>query len=183
MKTTSSRKMASRLPVLGWREWLALPEFGVPAIKVKVDTGARSSALHAHNLRMVQRGGEEYALFEVRPLQRKSTPSYEVEAVVVDRRKVTSSGGHQEIRPVIVVDIEIMGNRWPISDAPGPSGDSSPVRCRSGPLLSGRALADERSLRFRYRRPFFVAQMIASVLLATPMRRHIRCSTRNISRF
>ncbi len=114
MKTTSSRKMASRLPVLGWREWLALPEFGVPAIKVKVDTGARSSALHAHNLRMVQRGGEEYALFEVRPLQRKSTPSYEVEAVVVDRRKVTSSGGHQEIRPVIVVDIEIMGNRWPI---------------------------------------------------------------------
>lgn len=114
MKTTSSRKMASRLPVLGWREWLALPEFGVPAIKVKVDTGARSSALHAHNLRMVQRGGEEYALFEVRPLQRKSTPSYEVEAVVVDRRKVTSSGGHQEIRPVIVVDVEIMGNRWPI---------------------------------------------------------------------
>ena len=106
--------MASRLPVLGWREWLALPEFGVPAIKVKVDTGARSSALHAHNLRMVQRGGEECALFEVRPLQRKSTPSYEVEAVVVDRRKVTSSGGHQEIRPVIVVDVEIMGNRWPI---------------------------------------------------------------------
>ena len=114
MKTTSSRKMASRLPVLGWREWLALPEFGVPAIKVKVDTGARSSALHAHNLRLVQRGGEEYALFEVRPLQRKSTPSYEVEAVVVDRRKVTSSGGHQEIRPVIVVEVEIMGNRWPI---------------------------------------------------------------------
>lgn len=106
--------MASRPPVLGWREWLALPEFGVPAIKVKVDTGARSSALHAHNLRLVQRGGEEYALFEVRPLQRKSTPSYEVEAVVVDRRKVTSSGGHQEIRPVIVVDVEIMGNRWPI---------------------------------------------------------------------
>ena len=106
--------MASRPPVLGWREWLALPEFGVPAIKVKVDTGARSSALHAHNLRMVQRGGEAYALFEVRPLQRKSTPSYEVEAVVVDRRKVTSSGGHQEIRPVIVVDVEIMGNRWPI---------------------------------------------------------------------
>ena len=100
--------------MLGWREWLALPEFGVPAIKAKVDTGARSSALHAHNLRMVMRSGEEYALFEVHPQQRKSTPSYGVEARVLDRRKVTSSGGHQEDRPVIVVDIEIMGKRWPI---------------------------------------------------------------------
>lgn len=114
MKTTTPRKKGKQLQVLGWREWLALPQFGVPAIKAKVDTGARSSALHAHNLRTISRDAEEYALFEVHPLQRRSDPSHEVEGRVVDRRKVTSSGGHQEIRPVIVIDVEIMGQRWPI---------------------------------------------------------------------
>lgn len=114
MKSAAHQPIGNRLPVLGWREWLALPELGVSAIKVKVDTGARSSALHAHGLRFTQRDGEQYAVFEIRPLQRKSTPSFSVEAQVIDRRKVTSSGGHQEIRPVIVVEIEIMDHRWPI---------------------------------------------------------------------
>ncbi|NNC41286.1 MAG: ATP-dependent zinc protease [Acidimicrobiia bacterium] len=114
MSPSASDARHSRLPVIGWREWLAIPQFGVAAIKAKIDTGARSSALHAHGLSFVERDGQELALFEIHPIQRKSSPSYPVEATVIDRRKVTSSGGHQEIRPVIAVEVEFMDRRWPI---------------------------------------------------------------------
>ena len=114
MRSSASDPRQSRLPVVGWREWLAIPPFGVATIKAKIDTGARSSALHAHGLRFTERDGEEFALFEIHPIQRKSFPSYPVEAAVIDRRKVTSSGGHHEVRPVIVVEVEFMDNRWPI---------------------------------------------------------------------
>lgn len=114
MKPAASRPDKSRLPVLGWREWLAIPELGVSAIKAKVDTGARSSALHAHGLQFTERDGEQYALFEIHPLQRKSAPSHLVEAQVIGHRQVTSSGGHQEVRPVIIVEIGLMDRSWPI---------------------------------------------------------------------
>ena len=58
--------------------------------------------------------GVEIALFEIHPVQRKSAPSLSVEAVVVDRRKITSSGGQQEIRPVIIAQVELMDRKWPI---------------------------------------------------------------------
>jgi len=115
MKSSERQTKTSRdLPVIGWREWLALPDFGIAAVKAKVDTGARSSALHAHGLRFEMRDGVEIALFEIHPVQRKSTPSLSVEAVVVDRRRITSSGGQQEIRPVIIAQVELMERKWPI---------------------------------------------------------------------
>ncbi len=102
------------LQIIGWREWIRLPVLSVPAIKAKVDTGARSSALHAYGLRIERQAGEEIAVFDIHPLQRRSSPSIRVEAVVVDHRKITSSGGHHEIRPVIVTDLELMDQIWPI---------------------------------------------------------------------
>lgn len=112
--TERQTRTSGGLPVIGWREWLALPDFGIAAVKAKVDTGARSSALHAHGLSFEMRDGEEMALFEIHPVQRKPAPSFCVEAVVVDRRRVTSSGGQQEIRPVIIAQVELMDRKWPI---------------------------------------------------------------------
>lgn len=102
------------LQIIGWREWIGLPVLGVPAIKAKVDTGARSSALHAYGLRIERREGEEIAVFDIHPLQRRSSPSIRVEAVVVDHRKITSSGGHHETRPVVVTNLDLMDQVWPI---------------------------------------------------------------------
>ena len=116
--STSAKKRPTRtrkaLPTIGWREWLALPDFDIDAIKAKVDTGARSSALHAHGLRIEGRAGGEYALFDIHPIQRRSVPSRSVEALVIDHRTVTSSGGQRELRPVIVTDVEMMGRRFSI---------------------------------------------------------------------
>ncbi len=106
--------MARTLRTIGWREWVALPSFGIDAIKAKVDTGARSSALHAHGLRIEQRNGVDVATFAIHPRQRSASPSHSVEAPVAGWRHVTSSGGHRELRPVIVTTVELMAIEWPI---------------------------------------------------------------------
>lgn len=101
-------------PTIGWREWVALPELGVDAMKVKVDTGARSSALHAFDLRSFERSGAEYVRFTIHPRQRDSTISIDAECQVVARRWVTTSSGHRTRRPVIRTSVELFGQTWPI---------------------------------------------------------------------
>ena len=101
-------------PPLGWREWIALPGLGVPALKAKVDTGARTSAIHAHDVRRFQRKGALWLRFEVYPLQGKSTPEIVCEAPVVDERTVTDSGGHREKRFVIETDFRLGDQQYPI---------------------------------------------------------------------
>ncbi len=86
---------------VGWREWVALPEFGVSAIKVKVDTGAASSSLHAFHLERFTHSGRERVRFEIHPRQRSTYASVWVEADVVDERQVRNPGGRSETRPVI----------------------------------------------------------------------------------
>lgn len=106
--------MAHRAEVVGWREWIALPDLGVDAIKVKVDTGARSSALHAFDLESFEAGGSEYVRFSVHPVQRDNRRSIEVEAPVAGRRWVRSSSGHRQMRPVIRTRVQLLGQTWPI---------------------------------------------------------------------
>ncbi|MGI9415834.1 MAG: ATP-dependent zinc protease family protein [Hyphomicrobiales bacterium] len=106
-------KRASRL-VVGWREWIALPELGIDAIKVKVDTGARTSALHAFRIKTFDQDGQRRVRFQVHPLQRRKRPSIECEADVIDERRVTSSNGQKELRLVIRTPVEIAGRTWPI---------------------------------------------------------------------
>jgi hypothetical protein len=107
-------KKKRTLPTIGWREWIALPAFGVDAIKVKVDTGARSSALHAFNLHLFEQDGARWARFVVQPLQDSAGSAVEITAPLIGERTVRSSNGRPEKRPVISTDVELMGQRWPI---------------------------------------------------------------------
>lgn len=100
--------------VLGWREWVSLPDFGVRTIKAKLDTGARTSSLHAFKLKRYTRDGVTMARFEVHPVQRSDAASVEVEAEVVDEREVRNSGGQIETRPVIVTTLQIGDARWEV---------------------------------------------------------------------
>lgn len=102
------------LPVVGWREWVALPDLGVLAMKAKVDTGARSSSLHAFNIESFQRGGRTFVRFGISPLQRTAFGRVEAEAEVLEHRRVKSSTGHTHERPVIVTTLALLGREWPI---------------------------------------------------------------------
>lgn len=99
---------------LGWREWAQLPQLGVQAIKAKLDTGARTSALHAFGLKPFERDGIAMVRFTIHPLQRSSGSAVSVEAALADERRVRSSDGRAELRPVIETDLQLGGERWPI---------------------------------------------------------------------
>ncbi|MEZ4387164.1 MAG: ATP-dependent zinc protease [Candidatus Krumholzibacteriia bacterium] len=100
------------LPVIGWREWVGLPDLGIPAIKVKVDTGARSSSLHAFDLERFTRDGEDWVRFQVHPVQRKRVRTVVAEARVLEYRSVRSSNGKSAQRPVILTGVSLLGGTW-----------------------------------------------------------------------
>ena len=100
---------AQDLPTIGWREWLALPELGIDAVKAKVDTGARSSALHAFDIEEFVSDGKPMIRFKVHPLQRDTTTTVEGVAELIERREVRSSHGHATLRPVIRTTMLLAG--------------------------------------------------------------------------
>jgi hypothetical protein len=98
-----------RRKTIGWREWVQLPEFGVTEMKVKVDTGADSSSLHAFNMERFSRDDGEWVRFEIHPRQRSRKPAIVCEALVVKERKVKNPGGRTELRPVIRTSLIVAG--------------------------------------------------------------------------
>lgn len=100
--------------IIGWREWVALPALHVPRIKAKIDTGARSSSLHAHDIEYFRRRGQEWVRFEIHPMQRAKRPRIIAEEELFEMRKVKSSGGHVTLRPVIMTTVEVLGRSWEI---------------------------------------------------------------------
>lgn len=91
----------TELSRLGWREWTALPDLNIPLIKAKVDTGARSSALHAFMVDPYKRGGSHWIMFAIHPYQNRTDIIVECHAPVHDKRVVSDSGGHRNRRYVI----------------------------------------------------------------------------------
>lgn len=116
MSETSTKiiKRTRKYPIIGWREWVSFPSLNISQIKAKIDTGARTSALHAFSLRIFQENGISKIMFDIHPLQHNVTKVITCTAEVVDKRLVTDSGGHEEERYVIMTPITIAGQTWPI---------------------------------------------------------------------
>ena len=89
--------------VAGWREWVSLPGAGVPWIKAKLDTGARSSSVHAYDVTIAGEGSAERVRFRLQPWQESRDDSVVVECPIHDRRRVRSSSGHVEERIVVIM--------------------------------------------------------------------------------
>lgn len=109
VKTAKKRRTKRQAVVAGWREWAAIPEFDVRAIKVKLDTGARTSALHAWNIRPFERDGEDWVSFELHPVQRNNAVRIPCEAPIIGRRSVRSTSGKAETRYVIRTTVMLGG--------------------------------------------------------------------------
>lgn len=111
MRTHHPNENDKRL--LGWREWVRLDGLGLPPIKAKIDTGARSSALHAFGEEIFELDGRQWVRFNINPRQRDSQ-LFQVESPVIDYRYVTNSGGHRQKRYVIETLVTLGDDSWPI---------------------------------------------------------------------
>jgi len=126
---------------IGWREWVSLPELSIPAIKAKVDTGARTSALHAFSLVTFEDRGRQKVKFHIHPLQNRRDVVVRCIADVIDRRRVVDSGGHSELRYVIRTQVRIGAQHlWSVEMT---LTDRDTMRFR---MLLGRSAIFERAL-------------------------------------
>ncbi|MBS8229221.1 30S ribosomal protein S6--L-glutamate ligase [Vannielia litorea] len=98
----------------GWEEWISLPGLGVPALRAKVDTGARTSALHAFDIETFGPSARPKVRFTVHPIPGRDDLVIPCSAPISDRREVTSSNGEKELRYVIETTLEVAGQSWPI---------------------------------------------------------------------
>lgn len=107
MATERPKRKVKELPVIGWREWVSLPDLGVGTLRAKIDTGARTAALHAFGLETFDKDGVTHARFVVHPDHKQPGPAVVTEAPIVDERTIRNSGGAAEDRLVIATTIVI----------------------------------------------------------------------------
>ncbi len=110
----TKKKPRKQLKTIGWREWVALPDLGIRKIKAKVDTGARTSALHAFALHAFKEDGKDKIRFDIHPVQHNVMEMVTCVADIIDKRWVTDSGGHREERFVILTPLVIGKRKIPI---------------------------------------------------------------------
>ena len=101
-------------PKLGWKEWASLPQLQVPLVRCKVDTGARTSALHAFYIEQFSENGVQRVRFGLHPEQDNTRTEIHCVADIIDTRSVTNSGGHSEQRVVIQTQVVLGKASWPI---------------------------------------------------------------------
>lgn len=109
MKSDKSERI-----IVGWREWVSLPDLNLNHIKAKIDTGARTSALHAFSVKGYTKKGVHRVKFLIHPYQNRKDIVKECDARIVDRRMVSDSGGHKEKRYVILTTLVIGIEAWDI---------------------------------------------------------------------
>jgi hypothetical protein len=112
--TAPDKSKAKAFLIIGWRETVALPQLGIGKIKAKIDTGARTSALHAFHIRTSDRQGKKIVHFQVHPLQRNSKTTVSAEAELLEYREVRNSGGAAQLRPVILTEVQLGREKWKI---------------------------------------------------------------------
>jgi len=100
--------------LIGWREWVVFPDFEGALVKAKIDTGARTSAIHAVNVEAIERDGQTYISFIIHPNQKDTENTVECIAPLVERREITDSGGHVEQRFIVSANVQLGGQTWPI---------------------------------------------------------------------
>lgn len=105
------KEVNSESKIIGWREWASLTDLGILAIKGKIDTGAKTSSLHAFDIHVVESGVKPLVSFKVNPIQNDTSFVVQCTAPLVDRRYVTDSGGHKEERFVIRTTLVIAGKK------------------------------------------------------------------------
>ncbi|MFP6765436.1 MAG: ATP-dependent zinc protease [Planctomycetaceae bacterium] len=137
--STDQNSTDSQLKTVGWREWLELPDLGIPHIKAKIDTGAQTSSLHATEVETFDRDGCTCVRFTTVPLQ-NDPHTVQCEAELRGLRSVRSSDGQSSQRPVIVTTIQLFGESHRVEV-------TLADRTRMGfPMLLGRTALEDRFL-------------------------------------
>jgi len=143
----------NKLLTFGWREWVQLPALGLRNIKAKVDTGARTSALHAFEVSPFEENGQKRVRFKIHPNQRDSETVVVCVSDVIDERVVRDSGGHREKRWVIETPVAIGKHAWSIELTLTARDDMMFRMLLGRTAIRGRAIVDPaRSYRAGKRR-------------------------------
>ncbi|MCP4076150.1 MAG: 30S ribosomal protein S6--L-glutamate ligase [Gammaproteobacteria bacterium] len=128
--------------IVGSEEWCSFTNLGVPAIKARVDSGAKTSSMHAFNIHKFRRDGESWVSFEVHPLQNDRRTVIRCERPVIDKRVVKSSSGISETRYVISATMKVGVEKWDI-ELTLANRDSMGYRMLLGrQAMNGRMLVD-----------------------------------------
>ncbi len=109
---SKKRRKARTNEIIGWREYIGLPAFGITRMPAKIDTGARTSALHAERQELFEREGEQWVSFWFAPPGKRRLQQFE--ARVTDRRKIRNTGGAQELRLIIHTTLTLGRHKWGI---------------------------------------------------------------------
>lgn len=114
MRIPLKKSKKNTLPIIGWREWVGMPDLGLDAVHAKIDTGATTSALHGEVLEVFSRDGIELVRFSIMLGTRSKQATLEAEAELMEYRRVKSSSGHYTQRPVVLTHVSLGGLVWPI---------------------------------------------------------------------
>jgi hypothetical protein len=106
------KKLPTMPLIIGWREWLMLPQLNIDQIKVKIDTGAKTSSLHAFDIHIFETQGKAKVSFKVHPYQRETKHTIIAEADLIEKRYIRSSTGHLQLRPVIQTMVQLGEQKW-----------------------------------------------------------------------